>query len=46
MLLQMVSFLEETFHARLSDESLEPDDLRSISGVIALMERLSSGEPA
>ena len=38
-LLQVVTWLEQQYGIRLSELDVEPDDLRSISGILALIER-------
>ena len=43
-LLQVVEFIESTFGVRLADENVEPDDLRSVDGILAVIARVS--EPA
>ena len=38
-LIQVVMYLEQTYAVRLTDENVEPDDLRSVNGILALLER-------
>ena len=38
-LLQVVAYLERTYGIRLSELDVEPDDLRSVAGILALIER-------
>jgi hypothetical protein len=40
-LLQVVTYLEHEYGIRLSDWDIEPDDLRSVAGILALIERCS-----
>jgi acyl carrier protein len=38
-LLQVVTYLEQTYGIRLAEWDVEPDDLRSVTGILALIER-------
>jgi acyl carrier protein len=38
-LLQVVAYLEQNFGVRLEDYNVDPEDLRSAKGLIALIER-------
>lgn len=40
-LLQVVAYLEQNYAIRLSDHDIEPDDLRSIDGIVSLIQRLT-----
>jgi acyl carrier protein len=39
-LLQVVNYIEQNFGVRLEDYNVDPDDLRSVKGLTALLERL------
>ena len=38
-LLQVVLYLEQNYGIRLADRDVEPEDLRSVAGILALIER-------
>jgi hypothetical protein len=38
-LLQVVTYLEQNYGIRLAEQDVEPDDLRSIDGILSLIER-------
>lgn len=38
-ILQVVAYLEKNYGIRLANEDVEPDDLRSVAGILALIER-------
>lgn len=38
-LLQVVVYLEQNYGIRLADQDVEPEDLRSVAGILALIER-------
>lgn len=44
-LLQVVNYLEETYGMKLSDLALEPDDLRTVSGILSLIDRHAATRP-
>jgi hypothetical protein len=45
-LLQVVEYLERNYAIRLADHDVEPDDLRSVDGIVSLIERLTDGADA
>jgi hypothetical protein len=45
-LLQVVAYLEQEHGIRLSDHDVEADDLRSVDGILSLVERFSDGAGA
>lgn len=44
-LLQVVNYLEDTYGMKLSDLALEPDDLRTVSGLLTLIDRHAAPPP-
>jgi len=38
-LVQVITYLEQNYGIRLADHDVEPDDLRSVDGVLSLIER-------
>jgi acyl carrier protein len=40
-LLQVVTWLEERYGIRLADHRIEPDDLRTVDGLLSVIERLA-----
>jgi hypothetical protein len=40
-LLQVVTYLEHDYGIRLAGHDIEPDDLRSLDGILSLIERFS-----
>lgn len=38
-LLQVVLYVEQNYGIRLADQDVEPEDLRSVAGILALIER-------
>ncbi|HUI56485.1 MAG TPA: phosphopantetheine-binding protein [Bryobacteraceae bacterium] len=40
-LLQVVTYLEQNYGIRLADHDVEPDDLRSVDGILSLIERFA-----
>jgi hypothetical protein len=40
-LLQVVTYLEQDYGIRLAEHDIEPDDLRSVDGILSLIERFT-----
>jgi acyl carrier protein len=40
-LLQVVTYLETRYGIRLADHRIEPDDLRTVDGLLSVIERLA-----
>jgi hypothetical protein len=45
-LLQVVTYLEQNYGIRLADYDIVPDDLRSVDGILSLIERFTDATSA